>query len=89
MTLEQVTALAIMIHTQHPTLHVMSMGRYVTTDDFRPDAPWMLSLLVPGFERPRMLRRPEELQQYLPKPVTKAQPQRLRTERELQTSLFD
>lgn len=91
MTFDEAVELARRVPKVLSGARVVAMGFFVPIDEYQEGMPWRVSIIVPGWVRPRMLSSHADLDAMVP-PLPKkpeAAPQRTRNERELQASLFD
>ena len=45
---------------------VLAIGTFLPVDELRPDSPWRVSVIVPGFARPTVLSSERDLESLLP-----------------------
>ncbi len=88
MTFVAAVMLVELIARDYPRLRVIAIGHFLPIEDLQSDSPWLVSVVVPGHERPIVLRSPNDLKRFEPK----AEPRIARTPRpkpETQHTLFD
>jgi hypothetical protein len=66
MTFEEAVELARDATRKLRGVEVIALGRFLPVEDVRPDSPWGVSILLPGWVRPRLLNGPDDLDSMIP-----------------------
>lgn len=72
MKLEEAVDLARGVMTCDSRVMIIAIGRFLPSDQIKPDSPWMISIHEPGHERPRILRQTSDISQFQPKALSPA-----------------